>query len=106
MKKIELKDLTVFMGNKAEIKEKANELGIDLGGSLNVLEYDKERNLIMLLLEEEQAKVKTTLRGLLFSHALMNVANEEITEDECVEIGFNLVNQIDEIEHGLELKKE
>lgn len=101
MKKIELKDLTVFMGNKAEIEEKANELGIELGGSLNVLEYDKEQNLTMLLLEGDQ--VKTTLRGFLFSHALMNVSNEEITEDECVEIGFNLVNQIDEIECGLGL---
>lgn len=103
MKKIVLKDLNVFMGNEEEVKEKANELGIKLGNTLNTLEYDKEQNLTMLLLEEDQAKVKTTLRGFLFSHALMNVANEEITEEECVEIGFDLVNQIDEIEHGLGL---
>lgn len=103
MKKIELKDLTVYMGNKTEIEETAKELGIELGKSLNVLEYDTNQNLTMLLLENDKEQVKTTLRGILFSHALMNVANEEITEDECIKIGFDLVNQINEVEHGLEL---
>lgn len=104
MKKVELKgQVVVFMGNKKELAEKAKELGIDRGDSFNVLEYDKDQNLTMLLLDDSKEEAKKTLRGLLFSHALMNVANEEISEDECVNIGFNLVNQLEELERGLVL---
>jgi len=104
MKKVELKgQVVVFMGNKKELAEKAKELGIDRGDSFNVLEYDKDQNLTMLLLDDNKEEAKKTLRGLLFSHALMNVANEEISEDECVNIGFNLVNQLEELERGLVL---
>lgn len=104
MKKVELKgQVVVFMGNKKELAEKAKELGIDRGDSFNVLEYDKDQNLTMLLLDDSKEEAKKTLRGLLFSHALMNVANEEISEDECVNIGFNLVNQLEELEHSLVL---
>lgn len=104
MKKVELKgQVVVFMGNKKELAEKAKELGIDRGDSFNVLEYDKDQNLTMLLLDDSKEEAKKTLRGLLFSHAIMNVASEEISEDECVNIGFNLVNQLEELERGLVL---
>jgi hypothetical protein len=105
MKKLEIKDfINVFMGDEYEVVEEAKKLGISLNESCyDALEYDKNGNLTMILLEGPIEKVKTTIRGFLFAHSLMNVSNEELPEDECINLGFDLVNKIDEIEQKLDL---
>lgn len=103
MKKLEFNDLTVFYGNKEEIKKEAKKVSKRAEKEFSILfVIDGNGKKLYVIESDDKRADKIKINAQLLSDALSETT-EDMTEDICVTRGFQLAEIMNTIEKELGL---